>query len=248
MRWLKHLAPFDVPFASRNSSVSVSQALQDLVHNPASDALQGLCFVACEGLLKALQYEERVATRAIPTRDCAHDWYNGLVWLAFPRSKTLINRLHLVEIQGGEVGKNGRTPRRDALTLFDENGAVLVTSDTRAIEALKNFDWDVLFGELRPLWQDRRVCLYVFGHGLLEALDCAHKGLCAKVLCVHAPGADCSRQQLDAWVEREILHLFTSRQLNPLPVMGVPGWFEAVRYPDFYQDRSVFRSKPTQRS
>ena len=64
------------------------------------------------------------APRCVPTRDNLHDFFNGLVWLRFPRAKRRLNELQAAEIARAGIGA-ARGPLRDALTLFDENGAVL---------------------------------------------------------------------------------------------------------------------------
>ena len=72
---------------------------------------------------------------------------------------------------------------RDALTLFDENGAVL-DAPPALWEALDARDWHALFVTERALWRDAR--LLVFGHALLEKLVTPRKALTAHVL--RAPG------------------------------------------------------------
>lgn len=54
-------------------------------------------FVASNDTLGALDYERRVHAGEIPTRDLAHDWYNGLVWLQFPQAKRQINTHHIAD-------------------------------------------------------------------------------------------------------------------------------------------------------
>ncbi len=61
----------------------------------------------------------------MPTRDNLHDFFNGLAWLHFPQAKRCLNELQAAEIDQRRRGRPPRGPLRDALTLFDENGAVL---------------------------------------------------------------------------------------------------------------------------
>ena len=63
-------------------------------------------------------------TGCVPTRDNLHDLFNGLVWLRFRASKRQLNALHAQQIESAGVGRT-RGPLRDALTLFDENAALL---------------------------------------------------------------------------------------------------------------------------
>ena len=63
-------------------------------------------------------------THTVPTRNNAHDFFNGLCWLRFPKTKQQLNRLQAQAIQKEGVTAQ-RGALRDALTLFDENAALL---------------------------------------------------------------------------------------------------------------------------
>src|SRR5262249_15172763 len=71
-----------------------------------------------------------------------HDLFNALAWLAFPRTKALINALHAEEIPR-EGGRRGR--RRDLLTLLDEGGAIVHCDDAELIALTRGFRWKALF-------------------------------------------------------------------------------------------------------
>ena len=220
-------------------------------------------FVAFHESLRALEYESRVSTGEIPTRDLLHDWYNGLVWVAYPKTKCAINRIHMQQAllsEGGQTNRqsnqlgNGRTRRRDAVTLFDESGALLITTQASLSSALSNFDWTSLFLEQRQLWRNQ-ARLVLLGHGLLESLHNPHKSLCAKVLPIVVSQADwqawmpdvIDSHAIDAVLAKLVSEVPSPSALLPLPVMGVPGWFSVSDNPGFYADGAVFRSKPTHR-
>ncbi|MHC6645711.1 DUF3025 domain-containing protein [Alteromonas sp. HB246098] len=60
----------------------------------------------------------------VPTREHSwHDLFNALIWLQFPKTKSLLNALHISDISA--YGVNPRTPRRNRITHFDECGVVL---------------------------------------------------------------------------------------------------------------------------
>ncbi|MEZ5727802.1 MAG: DUF3025 domain-containing protein [Burkholderiaceae bacterium] len=65
---------------------------------------------------------------------------NALVWLSFPRAKASLNA-----IQAGVIDRAGVAPSRgstrDLATLFDENGAMLVTRERWIVDALAHHDW-----------------------------------------------------------------------------------------------------------
>ena len=67
-------------------------------------------------------YEERIfRTGEVATRPGSwHDLFNALAWLAFPRAKAALNRLHHDELARRGDGP-ARGTVRDVATLFDRN-------------------------------------------------------------------------------------------------------------------------------
>ncbi|MBV8503549.1 MAG: DUF3025 domain-containing protein [Paucibacter sp.] len=181
-------------------------------------------FVPASALPCGEPYEAFVArTGQVPTRDNAHDFFNGLVWLHHPALKARLNRWHALTLEvHGVHGRRG--PLRDAATVFDENGALLEAPPELAA-ALVARDWRRLFVTLRPLWREARVT--VVGHALLEKLGEPRKPHCAHVLLA---------EPLEAAA-------FAVKPFHPLPVLGVPGWWPANEMVDFYEDPAVFRGR-----
>ena len=196
-------------------------------------------FVPQADLPPGQAYEQFIFTqRAVPTRDNLHDLFNGLAWHAFPRSKLRLN-----ELQAGEIARLGvgatRGPLRDALTLFDENGAVL-EAPAPLWDALAARDWRRLFIDQRALWREAR--LLVFGHALLEKLVQPRKGHTAHVLPAPGPGRsvaphdDAIAAALDPdWLRR--------KPFVPLPVLGIPRWCAENADFSFYDSPQVFRPR-----
>lgn len=174
-------------------------------------------------------------TGQVPTRDGLHDFFNGLIWLHYPRSKRRLNELQAAQIEIDGV-RATRGAVRDAITVFDENGALLQAPDA-LWQALVARDWERLFGELRSLWA--QATLTLFGHALLEKLVQPRKAITAHVL--RAPSGLAS-DQVDCWLAQELgAGFLAAKPFVPLPVLGVPGWWPANRGPSFYTDRLVFR-------
>ena len=198
-------------------------------------------FVGQEELPAGAAYEQFIFdTRACPVRPGLHDFFNGLVWLRFPRTKSALNRLQAQEIATGGIGGR-RGPVRDAITVFDENGALL-SAPPPLWEALLARDWRRLFVELRPLWAGAR--LLVFGHALLEQLAVPRKALTAHVW--RAPGALESGADWDAWLAAQCTpQTLAGKPFTPLPVLGIPGWWSANENFSFYDDSLVFRPRKT---
>ena len=194
-----------------------------------------------QGNLPAGQaYEAHIfQTRTVPTRDNLHDFFNGLVWLAFPEAKRRLNELQAAEIARNGIGAT-RGPLRDALTLFDENGAVL-DAPPALWQALIARDWHTLFVTQRGLWSKARLLL--FGHALLEKLVTPRKPITAHVLLTHDATGPA------AFDDERMAQVLDARQLEckpfvPLPVLGVPGWCNDNEAPAFYADSQVFRPLP----
>ena len=211
---------------------SVHQALQTAAPQGAP-----VVFVPQSALPEGTAYEQHIwDTRRVPTRDNLHDFFNGLVWLQFPRTKRRLNQLQAQAIAADGV-QAVRGPLRDAVTVFDENGALLQAPDA-LWDALRARDWQRLFIDLRPLWAEARLVL--FGHALLEKLVSPRKPMVAHVF--HAPIAMNSIADVDGWLADQMdASAWSTKPFTPLPVLGVPGWWPANEAPGFYDDAQVFR-------
>ena len=111
---------------------------------------------------------------------------------------------------------------RDALTVFDENGAVL-HAPPPLWEALLARDWRRLFVDCAAVGEAR---LLVFGHALLEKLVAPrkdHDGPCLALRLRRSdqPGRRLAGAQLRAEPG--------GQAFTPLPVLGVPGWCAGKR-------------------
>lgn len=231
--WLEPWRGLGQPVAQRvQGGQAVHQALQAAA---APGAPVG--FVPQAELPDATAYEQYIFdTRRVPTRDNLHDFFNGLVWLQFPHTKRRLNQLQAQAIAADGV-QPVRGPLRDALTVFDENGAVLQAPEA-LWNALRARDWQALFVDLRPLWRQARLVL--FGHALLEKLAAPRKPMVAHVY--QAPVAIESIADVDAWLAQAVQPgRWATKPFTPLPVLGVPGWWPANDAPGFYADAQVFR-------
>lgn len=203
--------------------------------------------------IEGVSYEQHIAEiGAVPTRYANwHDYFNALVWLAFPQTKSALNDLHML----GRSGETLRGRRRDAATIFDESGAVVITTNVKIIDALKEMRWQDLFVRDRELWQHEAHVL-VFGHGVLDKLRAPYIGLTAHTLVVPLsinplPQYGLSdefslvRAEIDSVLAQMIQHNasdWTPRSLMPLPLLGIPGWHVENEDPQFYQNTHYFRS------
>lgn len=219
-----------------------------------------LRFVSQDALPEGEAYESFIGTTGnIPTRDNLHDLFNGSIWLTFPKTKALLNYYHMLEIEQQGIGSSrGRV--RDTITVFDENGAILVTAESSIGEALINFDWQGSLVAPRDKWDKSKqsnsqsqAAVYIFGHALLEKLLQPRKALCAHSIVIHV-----AQDFFTLSLSERIGHLdqkvtdymdallsqpdVTPRKLSPLPILGVPHFWAENANPSFYEDCQVFRS------
>lgn len=205
----------------------------------ALDAAGGpLRFVPQAALPEGMAYERFIfETRQVPTRDGLHDFFNGLAWLQFPRTKQRLNVLQAQAIAIDGI-RPVRGSVRDALTLFDENAALL-QAPVALWDALQARDWTRLFIDERPLWGQARLTL--FGHALIEKLIHPRKDITAHVYRVPS---ELVPQEIDAWLADELTPArLAPKPFQPLPVLGIPGWWAANEHADFYDDAQVFRAR-----
>ena len=205
-------------------------------------------------------YESFIAnTGKVPTRDNYHDLLNGLIWLNFPQSKAVFNELHAEDILQHGI-HNARTALRNALTVFDENGGIVVSSDRLLLEQLQAFEWHAALVTHRANWlaQHRTIAFFPFGHALLEKLLNPRKNITSHTLLIlvdegwFEQSIDSQKNQLDSAIAKMFRELempdlagnavkLSSKSFQPLPVMGIPGYSADNVIPAFYQDEAVFR-------
>lgn len=276
--WLSHLSGilqnfphYQLPKLADLRVGDIAKILNLLLKQPSFSNLQTglgqpLHFVPQNELPSDMAYESFIAkTGGIPTRDNLHDWFNACIWLTFPKTKALLNQKQYQCIQQAGIGDT-RGKIRDAITIFDENGAVLVTSQSNIAESLKRFDWQGCLVDCRMQWDNpnhpsphAKAAVYVFGHALLEQLEQPRKPLCAHTVILLVDGDFFSltmtekMQRLDSMLHC-YLQVFLQnpdakpRDFSPLPILGVPYFWKENANPSFYQDDFVFRRGRRQHS
>lgn len=231
-------APWYAPWCEPGQAVAARWAGGLPLHDALNAAgAAPVRFVPQADLPEGEAYERFIFTqRACPTRELAHDFFNGLVWLRLPQTKRQLNALQAAQIAADGIGGR-RGPVRDAITVFDENG-LLLDAPGPLWDALLARDWRRLFVTLRPLWAQARIL--IVGHALLDKLATPRKDMTAHVWRANAPldpgddpdswlAAQCSAQSLAA------------KPFTPLPVLGIPGWCIENENFSFYDDSMVFR-------
>lgn len=197
-------------------------------------------------------YEHRIYTTGMVStrKDNWHDLFNALVWLRFPHLKVTMNALHYRAIPDEADGRRG--PLRDALTLFDECGVIVLSDARELLTSLAERRWrDAFMGN----GFDVSVQISICGHAMLEKYLSPYKSMTAKALLLVVEPALLERpgneklghidNALSARMFRGEL-LTAPASLTPLPLAGVPGWWpqEEQEAPGFYGDLRVFRPAP----
>jgi Protein of unknown function (DUF3025) len=239
IQW-KH-AWFDALRVMKNAHDKLPVNVAQTLNQHAAD--RSAYFVSQNELPETEAYEAFIyRTNQIPTRNNAHDFFNGLMWLSMPQTKRALNVLQATQIaQAGGV-KQTRGAARDAATLFDENGAVLLTTSRALIDAWLAHDWQRLFVELGDEWEHAK--LLIFGHATLEKLLNPYKAITTHTLWLDV-AHDMALDEVDALLAQNI-HRIEKKDWQPLPIMGLPGWWPVelgVQDGEFYADEAVFRRR-----
>ena len=218
-------------------------ALNDLAaHIGVRHGDKPLRFANPPGPSSAAQYEQGIAASGIvPTRkDNPHDFLNALVWLRFPGLKTALNLRHcrILSQQPGEETQRGKV--RDRLTLLDESGMLVISSDPGLHELLRAREWGKLFWEARARVA-RDMHFIVVGHGLLEKCLTPFPGMTAK--CLFIESGECGLERIDT-LAAERMQTDETPDLPPLPVLGIPGWDDNAN-PGYYCNTKIFRPART---
>lgn len=197
----------------------------------------------------AAAYEKQIDQSAvIPLRPHNwHDLFNALMWIDFPATKAALNAIHRRELARNTSG--ARSARRDAVTLLDECGVLLLVDDDAWTQRHQQHDWHDLFVVHRAAW-GARIKPLIIGHGLLEQCLSPYIGLTGKALHLTMPSdwftlpEDQQRRMVDATLSAAICAdrcLMSTRELLPLPILGIPHWWPANESPSFYANRDYFR-------
>jgi hypothetical protein len=215
-----------------------------------------LKIVAQEG--KPDHFEQHYAPRIylsgeIQTRtENWHDFFQLLTWFIFPRTKAVINAIHIPRAKqriegGGDVGR--RSPIENMLSLFDEGGVVITSSDESLLQLIRDFNWKELFWQRRDELVEKFECI-TFGHAMYEKALAPYIGMTANAILLEVDEAYFARSSADrlAHIDEQLAALFTGgeqytqpRNLNPFPILGMPGWDAGNSDEGYYDNTRYFR-------
>lgn len=196
--------------------------------------------------LSAKEYESSIYhSGRVSTREQNwHDLFNALVWLRFGKFKAALNALHC---SGDDTLQ--RSPRRDFATLLDESGVLIACDDIKYADLLRQRHWHTLFWSCRNEIASH-MRFFVVGHALYEKARAPYSGMTAKALLITVPGSFMGLEidQAIAEIDRQAAALIlqhtgmtnSTKNLLPLPILGIPGW-GAAQSAAFYLDTRYFR-------
>lgn len=206
-------------------------------------------FVPQSALPNGMAYEQFVhANKHTPVRENVHDFFHGLMWLQWPHSKKRMNALQAQYIAQHGV-QNQRGAVRDALTILDESGLILI-APADILEDLRQRRWQQALYDKRTHWQHCTTRLV--GHAVYEKLLNPYKSIVAHVWGIVANDQGTSVGKDEDALDAQLASLLTADALVtkpffPLPVLGMPHWWAANQRADFYADTQVFRPLVKQR-
>ena len=195
---------------------------------------------------KALEYERAIHdTGHVALRP--HDWhdaFNALCWIAWPHLKAEINRIHVLH---GRQSSAKRGAVRDALTLLDESGVLVLSADEALSMLLMQRRWKQLFVDHRDDVA-RSMRFLACGHALFDKLRAPYPSITGRALILSTPAVivgetiDTQRRYAEAMSCATILrHVEAPPPTVALPIAGIPGWNPANAEEAFYDDAAIFR-------
>jgi len=198
------------------------------------------------------KYEPRVYLRGElqVRKDHWHDYFNVLVWLAFPEAKAALNARHYGALREQAAARApNRGAAQDALTLLDEGGVIVASDDDELLACLHAWRWKDLFWSHRERVR-ARMRFYMFGHALYQKAMRPFMGITGRGILLKTSGgllAAPLREQLAAVDTRVAAYLAApenlaaTRDLAVVPILGVPGWCADNESETFYDNLDYFR-------
>jgi len=250
--WAGHFSGFD-----QWPELDDYQHLLDSLSEPIRlESGKPLCIVPQDG--RPEEFEQHYAPRMYLTgeiqtrRNNWHDFFQYLTWFVFPRTKAAINAMHIPKAQvrivaGIERGR--RTPIENMLSLFDEGGAIVLSSDETLLKLIREFRWKELFWRRRGEVQEKLQCIS-FGHALYEKALLPYVGMTANciLLYVEEPFLQLPLNERLHWLDEHLAALLRRgleyrepQDLQPFPILGMPGWDAANSTESYYDNTEYFR-------
>ncbi len=202
-------------------------------------------------------YEPRIYLKGeVQTRlENWHDFFQVLVWSVFPKTKVALNARHYhaaLERHNTPDAEQNRSPIENLITLFDECGAIIVSSNPQLLALIREHAWQQLFWQQRDQVTTQLKCI-IFGHALYEKALSPYIGMTAHclMLTVEETTLALPCEKLTAYCDEHIAQQFcptdnrlnSPKDLSPFPLLGMPGWHPDNKNQGFYDNQRYFRPK-----
>jgi len=181
-----------------------------------------------------------------------HDFFQLLTWFIFPKTKAVINAIHIPRakqrIENGDVGR--RTPIENMLSLFDEGGVVITSCEPELLQLVRDFKWKELFWQNRDELAGKFECT-TFGHAMFEKALAPYLGMTANAILLDVNESYFAMPMNErlAYIDEQLAAIFSSGEqyrqphdLNPFPILGMPGWHLNNDVEAYYDNSHYFRS------
>lgn len=239
-----------------------------LDEQPPIRTLNGKALSIVEQAGKPAHFHEHYAPRIyfsgeIQTRSNNwHDFFQFLTWFIFPRTKAVINSIHIPrareriehtednQAEANQAESRGRrSPIENTLSLFDEGGVVILSSDETLLAHIRNFEWKKLFWERRDELEGNLRCV-TFGHAMYEKGLRPYIGMTANAILLHVDQStvDMELDKQLSWIDNRLAEIFEQgssyskpKDLSPFPILGMPGWMVENASEAFYDNTQYFR-------
>jgi len=180
-----------------------------------------------------------------------HDFFQFLSWFLFPQTKVIINSLHLepARLRYQQGIRGARSPLENMLSLFDEGGAVVVSCNPELLQLIRDFRWKELFWQRRDELQQQLQC-FTFGHAVYEKGLMPYVGMTANAILLDVDPdffqAPLTQQLLrvDQLLAAELQsgkRYQKPKDLQPFPILGMPGWSTDNAAEAYYDNQNYFR-------
>lgn len=180
-----------------------------------------------------------------------HDFFQLLTWFIFPKTKAVINAIHIPRakqrIESGELGR--RTPIENMLSLFDEGGVVITSCEPDLLQLIRDFEWKELFWQRRDELKGKFECT-TFGHAMYEKALAPYVGMTANAILLLVDENHFAKPMSErlAYIDVQLAEIFTigeqynqPHDLNPFPILGMPGWHTDNNIEAYYDNTNYFR-------
>lgn len=193
------------------------------------------------------QYEPRVyLKKELQTRTCNwHDFFNALIWLKFPQTKKMLNKIHYHQAIKREKGSN-RSTLENRVTQFDECGAIIISNNKKLLDLISKHQWQELFINQKKEFEKNINCI-IFGHATFEKALNPYIGMtCHCILLNSQTLLDQTKKGNYKEFDEELANIWekqifaTPDRLKALPLLGIPGYWSKQDM-DFYSNTQYFR-------